>query len=121
MNFYKLDASGFFFARKSVVRVSEKPTGVMRYIIYQEVELPTVILVQNEFYDMRNGEILEVVTESLERFFYAYVESKFVRKFFTPIDILEGEYELERQLRLPGSLAIERKEMLKLAHMCGIA
>lgn len=105
MNFYKLDASGYFFAKKSVVRVSEKPTGVKRYIIYREVELPTIIPVHNDFYDMKNGEILEVVTEGLERIFFAYGNDGFVRKYFKPIDILEGEHELLKHL---GLLGLER-------------
>ncbi len=121
MNFYKLDASGYFFAKKSVVKVSKKPTGVKRYVIYREAELPTIIPVQNGIYDMKNGEILEVVTESLERIFFAYIDCEFVRQYFEPIDILEGDYELEWHLGLQGkALLFERKEMLILAGLCGI-
>ena len=119
MNFYKLDASGYFFAKNSVVKVSEKPVGVKRYIFYREVELPVIIPVLNDFYDMRNGEIMEVVTDSLERIFFAYVDNEFVQKYFKPIDIMEGEHELEKHLGLQGKILLaERAEMLEVARAC---
>lgn len=122
MNFYKLDTNGYFFANKSVVKVSEKPDGVKRYIIYKDVEKPTLIPVKMDFYDMKNGEIIEVVTDSLERIFFAYSEKRFVQKYFKPVDILEGEHELEKILGLQGcKLLNEREEMLELASACGIA
>lgn len=105
MNFYKLDTHGYFYAKGPIVKVSKKPAGVKRYIIYEEIEKPTIIPVQSELFDMRNAELLEVVTEGLERIFFAYERGSFVQKFFKPIDIMEGEYELLKQL---GLLGLER-------------
>ena len=122
MNFYKLDPSGYFFANESVVKVSEKPDGVRRYLIYSDVNMPTLVPGSNEFYDMKNGEIMEVVTDNLERIFFAYSEERFVQQFFKQIDIMEGEHELEKIFGLQGKkLTVEREEMLELAKLCGIA
>ena len=122
MNFYKLDASGYFFANESVVKVSEKPDGVKRYLIYSDVNVPILVPVSNEFYDMKNGEVIEVVTDSLERIFFVYSGKRFVQRLFKQIDIMEGEHELEKIFGLQGKkLAVEREEMLELAELCGIA
>lgn len=99
MGFY-LNESGFFYSKGSVLEVSKKPTGVKRYIIYKEIEKPTIIPVKSKFFDMKNAEIFEVVTESLERKFFAFECGRFVQKFFKPVDILEGEQELLKHLGL---------------------
>ena len=101
MNFY-LDNSGYFYANNSVVKVSKKPKGVIRYIIYESDEEPIIIPVRSDFFDMKNAKLIEVVTDSLERIFYAYENGKFVQKFFKTIDILEGEHELLKHLGLLG-------------------
>ena len=102
MGFYHLDESGLFYANGSIVKVSKRPAGVRRYIIYQEVGVPTIIPVQNKFFDMQNAELLEVVTESLERIFFAYSDGKFKRKYFETVDIMEGEHELLKHFNLLG-------------------
>ena len=101
MNFY-LHASGYFYANNSVVKVSKRPKGVIRYIIYESDEEPVIIQMRSDFFDMKNAKLLEVVTDSLERIFFAYENGSFVQKFFKPIDILEGEYELLKHLGLLG-------------------
>lgn len=101
MGFY-MDNSGYFYANGSTIEVAQRPTGVKRYIFYEEVEKPTIIPVQSEYFDMKNGELMEVVTESLDRIFFAYEKGAFVQKFFKPIDIMEGEHELLKHLGLLG-------------------
>ena len=102
MSFYHLDANGYFYANGSIVKVSKKPIGVKRYIIYNDIEKPTIIPVKSKLFDMKSAKLLEVVTERLERIFFAYEDGGFVQKFFKPIDIMEGEHELLKHLGLLG-------------------
>lgn len=102
MGFYRLDESGYFFKNGSVVKVSKKPDGVKRYIIYEKVDKPPITPIKESSCDMQKGEILEVVTESLERIFFVYDGKKFKRKYFKPVDILEGEDEFLKHLGLLG-------------------
>lgn len=100
MDFY-MHSSGLFYAKNSVVKVSKKPKGVIRYMVYTEIEPPKAIVPWNQ-YDMKEGGLLEVLTEDLERHFFDYQKGVIVPKYFKPIDILEGEYELQKQLGLAG-------------------
>ena len=107
MSIYSLNANGYFYANGSVVKLTKRPAGVIRYIIYSEVEKPTIVSFPKDYYDMKNGEILEVVTDRLERIFFAYNDNHFVQKYFEPIDILEGEHELLKHLGLLGMNRVE--------------
>lgn len=98
MDFF-LHPSELFYYRNSVVKVSKKPKGVIRYMIYAEIDPPKVIVPWNR-YDMKEGGMLEVVTEDLERYFFCYQSGMFVEKIFKKIEILEGEQELAKQLDL---------------------
>lgn len=100
MSFY-LHSSGLFYYSNSVVKVSKKPEGVVRYTMYTEIEPPKIIVPWDQ-YDMRKGGLLEVLTDDLERHFFEYQRGMFVQRFFKKIDILEGEHELLKQLGLNG-------------------
>lgn len=101
MSFY-LHSSGLFYAENSIVKVSMKPADVVRYTIYCQIDPPQIIMPLSKVYDLKRGELLEVLTSDCERHFFEYQRGVFRERHFEPIDILEGEDELEKQLGLLG-------------------
>lgn len=101
MKFY-LNDSGLFYSCGDFIKLSKKPEGVIRYIIYEDTDTFKPVKTKKKVYIMKNRQILEVQTVKLERFFFFYEDG-----FFTPfkvktIDILEGEDELLKHLGIIG-------------------
>lgn len=101
MKFY-LNDSGLFYSCGSLIKLSKKPVGVSRYIIYDSIEPLKIVETKKKVYNMKNRQILEVQTEKLERFFFFYEDGFFAPLKVKPIDILEGEDELLKHFGLLG-------------------
>ena len=104
-----LDASGLFYYNGSIVSLVKKPDEVKRYLIYETLEPMREIKVTGKFFNFKEGEFLVVELKyeanrkrwnNADRVFFQFVGGTFVERKFKPIDIMEGELELARQLHI---------------------
>lgn len=109
MKFFLLDKSGYFYANGSVVKIAKKPKGVVRYIIHKDAVRPIIVTEKRRFFDMQEAELLEVVTDKLERIYFEYVDGEFRQKYYETVEILEGEDEFRKHLNLENQPRVARR------------